>query len=133
MDDGTITFHDACKIQRKGGHIREPRMIMDILAPNNFVEMTPNKEEGICCGGGGGVISIKEADQKRFDAFELKIDQLKQIGAKRVAMACSNCRLQFTDCVQHFDLDWKVYGLAQMVAESLADNGDAGSSAGAQA
>jgi Fe-S oxidoreductase len=129
MDDGTITFHDACKIQRKGGHIREPRMILNILAPDTFVEMTPNREEGICCGAGGGVISIGEADQKRYDAFELKIDQMNQIGAKRVAMLCSNCRLQFVDCVQHFGLDWKVYGISQMVAESLADDGNAGGSA----
>ena len=27
--NGTITFHDACKIQRKGGHIQEPRDILN--------------------------------------------------------------------------------------------------------
>ena len=27
--NGTITFHDACKIQRKGGHIQEPRDILE--------------------------------------------------------------------------------------------------------
>ena len=61
-DDGTITFHDACKIQRRGGHIQEPREILKILAPNVFKEMTPNRRKPICCGGGGGVIAIKEAD-----------------------------------------------------------------------
>ena len=35
----------------------------------------------------------------------------------------SNCRLQFTDCVEHFALDWKVVGLAELVAENLVEEG----------
>lgn len=118
---GTITFHDACKIQRRGGHIEEPREILNILAPKSFKELTPNREESVCCGGGGGVIAIKEADPVRYAAFELKIDQMRKVGAKTVVMSCSNCRLQFTDCVQHFNLDTKVAGLSQMVADALEE------------
>ncbi len=121
FDNGTLTFHDACKIQRRGGHIQEPRQILNILAPKSFKEMTPNKEEAICCGGGGGVIAIKEADPIRYAVFELKIDQMKKIGATTVVMSCSNCRLQYTDCVQHFNLDVKVAGLSQMVADALEE------------
>jgi Fe-S oxidoreductase len=117
--NGTITFHDACKIQRRGGHIKEPREILNILAPGSFREMSPNREKAVCCGGGGGVIAIKEADTNRYAAFELKIEQMRQVGAKTVVMSCSNCRLQFTDCGQHFNLDVKVAGLSQMVADAL--------------
>ncbi len=120
-NDGTITFHDACKIQRKGGHIKEPREILAILAPESFREMTPNREEAICCGGGGGVIAIKEADPIRYAAFQLKLDQMTAVGAKTVAMSCSNCRLQFLDGIQHFNYDVKVRGLAEMVAEALEE------------
>jgi len=120
-NDGTLTFHDACKIQRRGGHIKEPRELLNILAPESFKEMSPNREESVCCGGGGGVIAIKEADPIRYAAFELKIDQMREIGAKTVVMSCSNCRLQFTDCVQHFNLDVKVAGLSQMVADALIE------------
>jgi Fe-S oxidoreductase len=119
--DGVITFHDACKIQRRGGLIKEPREILNILAPQSFKEMTPNREEGICCGGGGGVIAIQAADPQRYAAFGLKIDQVNQVGAKTVTMSCSNCRLQFTQGVEHFNLDWKITGLAQMVADALED------------
>ena len=119
--DGTITFHDACKIQRKGGHIQEPRDILNIVAPKSFKEMTPNREQAICCGGGGGVIAIKAANSNRFKSFELKIDQVNAVGAKTVAMSCSNCRLQFTDGITHFNLDWKATGLAQIVADAMIE------------
>jgi Fe-S oxidoreductase len=118
---GTITFHDACKIQRRGGYIQEPRDILAVLAPKSFKEMTPNREEAICCGGGGGVIAIKAADPVRYAAFELTIDQVNKVGAQTVTMSCSNCRLQFTDAVDHFKLDWKITGLAQMVADAMED------------
>jgi len=120
-DGGTLTFHDACKIQRRGGHIKEPRELLNVIAPDAFKEMSPNRAQSVCCGGGGGVIAIKEADPIRYAAFELKIDQMREVGAKTVVMSCSNCRLQFTDCVQHFNLDVKVAGLSQMVADALVE------------
>ena len=117
--DGTITFHDACKVQRRGGLIDEPRQILKALAPNAFQEMTPCREQNICCGGGGGVITIKEADPLRLGVFGLKKEQLEKVGAQTVCMACSNCRLQFTEGVAHYGMDVKVRGLAEMVAEAL--------------
>ncbi len=118
-DDAPLTFHDSCKIQRRGGHIKEPREILKWLAPQAFKEMTPAKEQAICCGGGGGVISIKEADPLRFAVFGLKVEQMKQIGAKSVCMVCSNCRLQFTEGVAHFEAGVQVRGLTEMVAQAL--------------
>ena len=119
--ENKITFHDACKIQRLGGIFDPPRTALHTLAGDNFIEMTPNREEAWCCGGGGGVIAIKEADTVRRAAFGLKIDQINATGAKQVVMTCSNCRLQFADCVDHFALDWKVSGLAQIVAENMVE------------
>ena len=118
-DDGTVTFHDSCKIQRRGGHIKEPRELLKWLAPKAFKEMSPAKEQSLCCGGGGGVISIQEADPLRFAVFGMKVDQMKEIGAKSVCMVCSNCRLQFTEGVAHFQADVQVRGLSEMVAKAM--------------
>lgn len=118
-DGEVVTFHDSCKIQRRGGHIKEPRELLRHLAPASFREMVPNREQSLCCGGGGGVISIKEADPLRFAVFGMKVEQMKEIGARTVCMVCSNCRLQFTDGVAHFNAGVKVRGLAEMTAKAL--------------
>ncbi|NTU83941.1 MAG: (Fe-S)-binding protein [Chloroflexales bacterium] len=120
-EGGTLTFHDACKIQRRGGHIQEPRDILKVLAPTAFKELALNREASMCCGGGGGVIAIKEADALRHKVFELKIRQMEEVGATRVAMTCANCRLQFTESLQHFGSPIKAVGLAHMVAEALSE------------
>lgn len=120
-DLGSIAFHDACKIQRRGGHIQEPRDILRLLAPNAFHEITPNREESICCGGGGGVIAIKDADSLRYQAFGLKVKQMADAGTKTITMTCSNCRLQFTDSVKHYGLDVQVKGLSALVADALVE------------
>jgi Fe-S oxidoreductase len=117
--DGGIAFHDACKIQRRGGHVEEPRRLLGIMAPESFRELTPNREQSICCGGGGGVIAISEADPYRFAVFGLKIDQAAAAGADTVVMACSNCRLQFLDGIQHYGSELKIRGLSSMVAEAM--------------
>jgi len=118
--DGTaLTFHDSCKIQRRGGHIKEPREMLAWLAPRAFREMSPAREQSLCCGGGGGVISIPEADPLRFAVFGLKVEQMRAVRAQSVCMVCSNCRLQFTEGVAHHKADVQVRGLTDMVAKAL--------------
>ncbi len=116
-----ITFHDSCKIQRTGGNFDQPRVALQTMAGNHFVEMTPNREETLCCGGGNGIAGIPEADGVRRAAFTLKIDQVERTGAKKVAMTCTSCRGQFLDGVNHFGLDWEILSMAQLVADNLIE------------
>jgi Fe-S oxidoreductase len=53
------TYHDPCNIARNGRLTEEPREILKIIC-KDFVEMTPNRTENYCCGGGGGTVSIDE-------------------------------------------------------------------------
>lgn len=115
----TYTFHDSCKIQRAGGIIEEPRYALKILAGDTFREMTPNREEALCCGGGGGLRAIPEAAGNRMAAFKLKLDQIDRVGADVVVSTCDNCQLQLKDGMKFFNRPVEVKGLIEMVAEAL--------------
>ncbi len=120
--DEKITFHDSCKIQRTGGNYDQPRMALEAMAGDNFIEMTPNREETLCCGGGNGIKALPEARANVMSAFSLKIDQVNRTGAKKVAMTCTSCRMQFMDGTQHFGLDdWEIIGMAQLIADNLIE------------
>lgn len=120
--DEKITFHDSCKIQRTGGNFDQPRMALNTMAGNNFIEMTPNREATLCCGGGNGIKAIPESRPNVVAAFSLKIDQVNRTGAKKVAMTCTSCRMQFLDGKNQFGLDdWEIIGMAQLIADNLVE------------
>ena len=54
-----VTYHDPCNIARSGRITEEPRELLRAIC-KDFVEMTPNRTENYCCGGGGGTVSIDE-------------------------------------------------------------------------
>ena len=69
--------------------------------------------------GGGGVVTLHRADQQRYRAFEIKMEQVEAAGAGRLATSCSNCRLTFDDGQAHFQWDRKLESLLELVAEHL--------------
>lgn len=117
-----ITFHDSCKIQRSGGNYDQPRMALEAMAGDNFIEMTPNREETLCCGGGNGITALPDARANVMAAFTLKVDQVNRTGANKVAMTCTSCRMQFLNGKEQFGLDdWEIIGMAQLIADNLIE------------
>ena len=53
-DKEVVTYHDPCHLGRYSGIYEEPREVIELLG-GKIVEFKKNREEGFCCGGGGGV------------------------------------------------------------------------------
>ena len=114
---GTLTYHDPCQIARNGGVIEEPRFVIRHLT-DNFVELTPNRENNWCCGGGGGLVAMGEKEF-RMSSSRVKADQMKRSGAAMICTACENCHSQLTDLNEHYGLGMKVEFLSHLVARAL--------------
>jgi len=115
--EGSITYHDPCQIARNGGIYEEPREVIRALT-GNFVELTPNRAENWCCGGGGGLIAMGEEDF-RMKSSRVKAEQLKESGAAIVTTACENCHSQLSDLNRHYELGMKVEFLSVLAARAL--------------
>ncbi len=113
-----ITYHDSCNLARNGGVVEEPRYILQQVT-KDFREMTPNKFENYCCGGGGGLVANLDAMDIRLQAGAPKAEQVRQTGAKMVAVACDNCRLQLGDLNDHYGLGVEVVGVTELVCKAL--------------
>jgi Fe-S oxidoreductase len=113
-----ITYHDSCNLARTGGIFREPRFILNSVA-KDFRDMNPNGIENYCCGGGGGLVALPEYYEKRMRAGKAKSDQIKKTGAKIVAAACENCKLQLADLNNYYNLGIEVKGVVDLVAEAI--------------
>lgn len=111
------TYHDPCQIARNSGVIEQPRRVLRAVT-DYFTEMTPNREENWCCGGGGGLVAMGELEF-RMKSSKVKADQLRATGARVVATACENCHSQLSDLSEHYQLDMRVEFLSNLVAKAL--------------
>jgi len=121
--DMRLTYHDPCNISRRGGVVREPRRLLDMVAPN-FEEMTDHGAMNWCCGGGGGVSTIERAHDLRTQVFNVKKRQIDELGVQAVITACSNCRHTWEDGLEAYDMheDVELIGLTELVARYLVEN-----------
>jgi Fe-S oxidoreductase len=107
---------------RSGGVIEEPRRVLRAIAPD-FVEMTPNRHEALCCGGGGGLVALPEYEDLRLRAGKPKAEQVRRTGARTVVAACENCRLQLGDLNRHYGLEVEISALADLVVRAMRPAG----------
>ncbi len=114
----SVTYHDSCNLARNGGLIEEPRYVLNKIA-SDFREMTPNRDEAICCGGGGGLVALAEYTDRRLAAGKPKADQIKNTKARIVVAACENCRLQIGDLNEHYNLNVKITALTDLVVRAM--------------
>jgi Fe-S oxidoreductase len=114
---GMITYHDPCQSTRNSGVIEEPRYVLQQLT-SNFIEMTPNREYNLCCGGGGGLVAL-ENEEFRQETGKAKVNQIKDTRATIVATGCENCHTQLRFLNEKFQTGVKVEFLTNMVANSL--------------
>ena len=113
-----VTIHDPCNLVRSGGVIEEQRFIIK-QAVENFVEMTPNRENNYCCGGGGGQLSMSGYTERRMKSGGIKAEQIRKTGAKIVATPCHNCIDQLMGLNQEYKLGVEIRTIGEIVSDAL--------------
>lgn len=113
-----VTLHDPCQLVRLGGIAEEQRFILR-HAVENFIEMTPNREQNYCCGGGGGQLSMTDYTARRRSAGRIKSEQIRRTQARIVATPCHNCLDQLADLNKHHKLGVEVRSVLELAAAAV--------------
>jgi Fe-S oxidoreductase len=114
-----VAYHDPCNIARQGWIIDKPRELLKAFCPN-YVEMTPYGENNICCGGGGGTVSIDEIRSYRTTiGGKLKADQIRQSGCEILVAPCANCKKQLRELVEDQKIECEVVGLHDLIYKAI--------------
>jgi Fe-S oxidoreductase len=120
FESDKLTFHDPCQLARRGGVIQQQRNLLNSVA-KNFVEMPDAGFMNWCCGGGGGVTAIEEAEPLRLEAFKRKKSQLEAVKPDRLVTACAVCRSTLEEGLEHYSMDIPVVGLTELIADHLVE------------
>ncbi|MGE0130874.1 MAG: heterodisulfide reductase-related iron-sulfur binding cluster [Blastocatellales bacterium] len=117
--DKTITFHDPCYLGRHNGVTDAPRQLVRISSKPAPVEMEMNREQGFCCGGGGGMSFVEEPKDKRVNQERAR--QALETGADVVAVGCPFCMTMLEDGInaRKGQRDVRVMDVAELLLQSV--------------
>jgi Fe-S oxidoreductase len=86
-----FTVQDPCQLVRKslGDPVAEDLrfVVKTVVGEENFVDMTPNRSNNYCCGGGGGFLQSGLPEARRAYG-KLKFDQIMATGATYAITPC---------------------------------------------
>ena len=115
--DMTVTYHDPCDLGRAARVFEAPRRLIQALPGIKLVEMADNRENCLCCGGGGNLEMIDQ--ELNAEIAKRKVDQVLATGAETVVSGCQQCLRTMATHARRNKLPLKVMDVAQLVRASL--------------
>ncbi len=114
-----VTYHDPCNIARKGLIIEPPRELIRAFC-SDFVEQRWHGENGVCCGGGGGTVSLDEDRPFRTGiAGKMKAEMIRETGAKYCFAPCANCKKQLRELMEDQKVDCEIVGIHDLLYKAI--------------
>jgi len=110
-----LTYHDPCHLGRGMNIYDAPREILNKIPKSVALEMAHNREEGFCCGAGGGVRS--NFPELAKDVGVLRVDEANNIGAEYLISACPLCKYHFKESLNIGKM--KVLDIVELVNQLL--------------
>ncbi len=114
-----VAYHDPCYLGRHSGIYEEPREILRAIPGLELMELPGNRDQSLCCGGGGGRIWMETKVGERF--AEVRVQQAIDAGADVIAVACPYCLLCFESCVQPGMMERapEIRSISELVMEAM--------------
>jgi len=115
---GATVFHDSCYLGRHNDVYDAPRQVIQAATGKAPAEMERNRNNGFCCGAGGGRMWIEEHTGERINLT--RVTEALQEKPDTVCVACPYCLTMFEDGLKDVKADnVKVRDVAEVMAEAL--------------
>ncbi|MFQ5879960.1 MAG: (Fe-S)-binding protein [Dehalococcoidia bacterium] len=114
-----VTYHDPCYLGRRNGVYEAPRELLRSIPGLELVEMGANREEALCCGGGGGRMWLETEASERF--ANLRLRQAAETSAQALVTSCPFCIACLEDGLKMYqDGELRVMDVAEVLVMALA-------------
>lgn len=115
----TITFHDSCYLGRYNEVYDPPREILKAIPGVKLVEMERNRETGMCCGAGGGLMWMEEETGHRINVS--RTEQALAVNPGIISSGCPYCLTMLSDGTKAKEVEEKVgtYDVAEILEKSV--------------
>ena len=115
----TITFHDSCYLGRYNDVYDPPREILKAIPGVRLVEMKRNRQDGMCCGAGGGLMWMEEDTGHRINVA--RTEQALEVSPGIISSGCPYCLTMLSDGTKAVEVEDSVgtYDIAELLERSI--------------
>jgi len=115
-----VAYHDPCYLGRYNRVFDEPRKILNFIPGIKLIEMPANREDSLCCGGGGGHMWFDWPRRPR--PSEVRVKQALEVGANVIAVACPFCLSMLEDAVKTLGYEDKIQvkDISELICEAMS-------------
>lgn len=114
-----ITFHDSCYLGRYNDVYDPPREILKAIPGVKLVEMERNRENGMCCGAGGGLMWMEENTGERINVA--RTEQALAVEPSIISSGCPYCLTMISDGTKAKEVEDTIstYDIAELLEKSV--------------
>jgi Fe-S oxidoreductase/nitrate reductase gamma subunit len=114
----TVTYHDSCYLGRHNDIYDAPRQVLKSITGLKVKEMPRNRENGFCCGAGGGRMWMEEKHPK---VNHNRIEEAATLNPNLISTACPFCATMLGDAINETGRQDKIQNkdLALIILEAL--------------
>jgi heterodisulfide reductase subunit D len=112
-----VTYHDPCDLGRKSEVYDAPREVLAQIPGLDFREMSANRENAMCCGGGGDV-EISDRTVTAGVAGQ-RVAQAQATGAQYVLSSCQQCKRTLEEGARQNKIRVRAMDVVELVWRSM--------------
>jgi heterodisulfide reductase subunit D len=112
-----VTYHDPCDLGRKSGVFDAPRQVIEAVPGIELREMDANRENALCCGGGGDVQIVDET--VTASVADRRLGQAQRTGARVILSACQQCKRTLMAAARREKARVRVMDVAELVWQAM--------------
>ena len=117
--DEIVTYHDPCDLGRNSGIYETPRQLIRAIPGVELVEMADNRENALCCGGGGNLEAVNP--ELAAAIASRRLAQALESGARILVTPCQHCKRTLANAARRERSRLKVLDLTEYLWRALGE------------